>query len=45
LLRREHIYYRWLVTTLPQERFYTAIAIAGFLCLAGRGIRPGLAGP
>jgi hypothetical protein len=35
LLRREHIYYRWLVTTLPQERFYTAIAIAGFLCLAG----------
>jgi hypothetical protein len=29
-----HIYYRWLVTTLPQERYYTAIAIAGFLCLA-----------
>ena len=27
-------YYRWQVTTLPQERFYTAIAIAGFLCLA-----------
>jgi len=35
LLQREHVYYRWLVTTLPQERFYTAIAIAGFLCLAG----------
>ena len=31
---REHIYYRWLVTTLPQERYYTAIAIAAFLCLA-----------
>jgi hypothetical protein len=31
---REHIYYRWLVTTLPQERFYTSIAIAGFLCMA-----------
>jgi hypothetical protein len=30
---REHIYYRWLVTTLLQERFYTSIAIAGFLCL------------
>lgn len=28
------IYYRWQVTTLPQERFYTSIAIAGFLCLA-----------
>lgn len=27
-------YYRWQVTTLPQERYYTAIAIAGFLCLA-----------
>jgi hypothetical protein len=34
LPQREHIYYRWLVTTLPQERFYSAIAIAGFLCLA-----------
>jgi hypothetical protein len=29
-----HIYYLWLVTTLPQELYYTAIAIAGFLCLA-----------
>lgn len=28
------IYYRWQVTTLPQERLYTSIAIAGFLCLA-----------
>ncbi|HEV8279524.1 MAG TPA: hypothetical protein VGQ26_28055 [Streptosporangiaceae bacterium] len=27
-------YYRWQVTTLPQERVYTSIAIAGFLCLA-----------
>lgn len=29
-----HTYYRWLVTTLPQERLYTSIAIAGFICLA-----------
>ena len=29
-----HIYYRWQVTTLPQERYYTSIAIAAFLCLA-----------
>lgn len=28
------IYYQWQVTTLPQERYYTTIAIAGFLCLA-----------
>jgi hypothetical protein len=35
LVQREHIYYRWLLTTLPQERLYTSIAIAGFLCLAG----------
>jgi hypothetical protein len=28
------IYYRWLVMTLPQERYCTSIAIAGFLCLA-----------
>lgn len=35
LEQREHIYYRWLVTTLPQERLYTAVAIVGFLCLAG----------
>src|SRR5512132_1836548 len=27
-------YYRWQLTTLPQERLYTSIAIAGFLCLA-----------
>jgi hypothetical protein len=27
-------YYRWMVTTLPQERYYSSIAIAGFLCLA-----------
>jgi len=33
--QREHIYYRWLVTTLPQERLYTSTAIVGFLCLAG----------
>jgi hypothetical protein len=31
----EHIYYRWLATTLPQERLYISIAIVGFLCLAG----------
>jgi hypothetical protein len=29
-----HTYYRWLATTLPQERLYTSIAIAGFVCLA-----------
>ena len=28
------IYYRWQVTTLPQERYYTTVAIAGFGCLA-----------
>ena len=28
------IYYHWQATTLPQERYYFAIAIAGFLCLA-----------
>ena len=28
------IYYCWQVTTLTHERFYTSIAIAGFLCLA-----------
>jgi hypothetical protein len=28
------IYYRWQATTLPQERYYISIAIAGFLCLA-----------
>jgi hypothetical protein len=30
-----HAYYTWLVTTLPQERLYAAVAIVGFLCLAG----------
>jgi hypothetical protein len=33
-----HAYYRWLVTTLPQERVYTCAAILGFLCLAGAGL-------
>ena len=28
------IYYRWQATTVTQERYYTSIAIAGFLCLA-----------
>jgi hypothetical protein len=28
------IYYHWLAMTLPQERYYTSIAVAGFLCLA-----------
>jgi hypothetical protein len=28
------IYYRWQATTLPQERYYTVIAIVGFICLA-----------
>ena len=32
------IYYRWQVTTLPQERFYVSIAIAGFLCLAAAAV-------
>ena len=33
-LQGMRIYYRWQVTTLPQERYYTVIAIAGFICLA-----------
>jgi hypothetical protein len=33
-LRGMRIYYRWQVTTLPQERYYISIAIAGFICLA-----------
>lgn len=28
------IFFRWVVSTLPQERLYTSIAIVGFLCLA-----------
>jgi hypothetical protein len=28
------LFYRWLAGTLPQERYYTSTAIAGFLCLA-----------
>jgi len=32
------IYYRWFVTTLPQERYYVSIAIAGFLCLAATAV-------
>ena len=28
------IYYHWQATTLPQERYYTSIAVTGFLCLA-----------
>jgi hypothetical protein len=32
------IYYRWLVTTLPQERYYTSIAIVGFACLAAAAV-------
>jgi hypothetical protein len=34
LLQGMRIYYRWQVTTLPQERYYTVIAFAGFICLA-----------
>ena len=33
-LQGMRIYYRWQATTLPQERYYTVIAIAGFICLA-----------
>lgn len=29
-----HLYYRWQVTTLPQERYCSVLAIAGFICLA-----------
>jgi hypothetical protein len=44
-------YYQWQATTLVQERWYTVIAIAGFLCLVtvafavrdGLGHRPALA--
>ena len=32
---RDQIFSRWVVSTLPQERAYTALAIAGFCCLAG----------
>lgn len=32
LLQRMDIFYRWVVTTLPQERAYTIIAIVGFVC-------------
>jgi hypothetical protein len=32
------IYYRWFVTTLPQERYYVSIAIAGFLCMAATAV-------
>jgi hypothetical protein len=31
-------YYRWQVTILPQERYYTSIAVAGFLCLAASAL-------
>lgn len=31
----QRIYYQWMATTLPQERLYTSVAIAGFLCLTG----------
>lgn len=27
------IFFRWVVSTLPQERLYTSIAIVGFFCL------------
>ena len=39
-------YYRWQATTLPQERYYTVIAILGFICLttAVRFIRHVMAG-
>ena len=33
-LQGMRIYYRWQVTTLPQERYYISIAISGFLCLS-----------
>ena len=33
-LQGMRIYYRWQATTLPQERYYTVIAILGFICLA-----------
>jgi hypothetical protein len=32
------IFFRWVVSTLPQERLYTSIAIVGFLCLAATAI-------
>jgi hypothetical protein len=31
-------FYRWFVSTLPQERVYTSLAILAFLCLAAVGI-------
>lgn len=32
------IYYHWQATTLTQERYYTSLAIAGFLCLAAAAV-------
>jgi hypothetical protein len=36
--RALHLHYDWFVTTLPQERLYTGVAIAGFGCLAAIAI-------
>jgi hypothetical protein len=36
-----HLFYRWFASTLPQERLYTVIAIAGFGCLAAVAVTVG----
>lgn len=38
LADRYRLFYGWVVQTLPQERLYVSIAIAGFLCLAAVGV-------
>jgi hypothetical protein len=32
------VFYRWYVSTLPQERIYTSLAILAFVCLASVGV-------
>jgi hypothetical protein len=36
--RRYRIFYGWVVSTLPQERWYVALAIVGFVSLAAVGL-------
>jgi hypothetical protein len=38
LMERYRIFYGWVVQTLPQERLYVSIAIAGFVCLGAVGV-------
>ncbi|HEY5985109.1 MAG TPA: hypothetical protein VIV12_01820, partial [Streptosporangiaceae bacterium] len=38
LLAGTHAFFRWLLTTYPQERLYTVAAIIGFGCVAATAI-------